>query len=73
MHMTPKMREAEARLGKPLTEALVELFNQHGHGGAAKELRIPPPTLTFWFLRLGIETRNVAVPPGHVIKISKER
>ena len=73
MKMTPGMSAMQAKLGEPLTETVVRLFNERGLSGTAKELGISPSTLTFWMMHLGIQTRHVAVPPGHDIKVGKGR
>ncbi len=65
MVKTKKMREAEARLGRPLEEVLPEAYDKYGSLEAAGEvLGINPNTLYDWLLRLGYQRKIILVKAG---------
>ena len=54
-HKTPKMLQAEKRLGAPLEDIITKTYNELGSVQAtATKLEISPHTLNYWMLRLGI-------------------
>ena len=68
---TTKMMDAERKLRRPLERALPEMVNEHGLTGAAKRLGVSKATLSYWLLKLGIQTRRVALAPGETIEIKR--
>jgi len=68
---TTKMMDAERKLRRPLERALPEMVNEHGLTGAAKKLGVSKATLSYWLLKLGIQTRRVALAPGETIEIKR--
>lgn len=68
---TTKMMDAERKLRRPLERALPEMVNEHGLTGAAKRIGVSKATLSYWLLKLGIQTRRVALAPGETIEIKR--
>ena len=68
---TTKMMDAERKLRRPLERALPEMVNEYGLTGAAKRLGVSKATLSYWLLKLGIQTRRVALAPGETIEIKR--
>ena len=60
-----KMREAEARAGKPMEEALPELLNLFGWKETIIRLQADRSTIGYWLAWLGIVSRNVYIPKGY--------
>lgn len=63
------MKAIEERLNRPLEMALPDLINEHGLSRTAELLEISKATLGYWLLKLGIETRRVALKPGEHLEI----
>lgn len=64
LHMTKGMLQAEARLGQPLGQILVETYYRLGtYEAVAKELRerlghhVPVSTISFWMDCLGLKRK----------------
>lgn len=63
MMITPTMKQIEEKEGKPITEILIELYNEHGTQTAvAAALGINQSTLNRWLLYLSLEQKTVLVP-----------
>lgn len=58
---TKLMLEAEQRVGKPLEQALVELYEEGGLPLVCERLGVPKSTVWYWFLRCGINIERRAV------------
>ena len=55
------MELAEARLGRPLREALLTEFRAMTSAEIGRALGVSPRTLERWMVRLGLERRSVIV------------
>lgn len=55
-----RQSDIEVRYNKPLRQVLIDLFNEKGLKGGAKQLGVPISTFSYWCLREGIKTRVVA-------------
>lgn len=63
---TPKMLEAERRLGQPLEDAIAEAYRVTGSmRGAAEVLGVAEGTLYGWRLRLGVSRTVTITSPKH--------
>ena len=72
MKMTRKMRAAEEKAGKPLEQALPEIYNVLGPTQTATFFDVNGGTIPYWLLKLGIPVRRVAVPPGYRLMLIPE-
>ena len=68
---TEMMLAAEKRLGQSLEKALPEMVTQHGLVRTAERLRVSKATLSYWLLKLGIQTIRVALSPRETLKIKR--
>ena len=80
MKKTRLMLAAEAKVGKPLEQALPEMFNARGLTETAAALGTSPSSVGYWLAKLQIPVRRVAVPPGtrgagrlHIFNVAGER
>lgn len=67
-----KMLAIEKRLGgRPLERAILEMVNEQGLSGAARELGLSKATLNYWLLKFGIRTRRIFLGPGDSYEIRR--
>ena len=72
MKKTRLMLAAEAKVGKPLEQALPEMFNARGLTETAAALGTSPSSVGYWLAKLQIPVRRVAVPPGYRLMLVPE-
>ena len=72
MKMTRKMLAAEVKAGKPLGQALPELYNTLGPTKTARWFGVNGATIPYWLLKFEIPVRRVAVPPGYRLMLIPE-
>lgn len=72
MKMTALMLEAEKKAGKPLAQALPEIYNVLGPTQTAEFFGVEGGTITYWLAKLGIPVRRLAVPPGYRLMLIPE-
>lgn len=57
-----KINELEQKLGRPMRDTLIDLYEQHGTlEKVATQLEIKQSTLSVWLLKLGLEVRSSLV------------
>ena len=61
--------ELDCTLGPDFVERLIEKFDELGLTATADLFGILNSTLNYWFLKLGIDVKTVAVPPGYHVEV----
>ena len=72
MKKTRLMLAAEAKVGKPLEQALPELYNALGPKGAAEALGASDSSVAYLLSKMDIPVHRVAVPPGYRLLLVPE-
>ena len=70
---TKKMRNVEAKWGKPLQELLPDKVTTQGLSATANEFGVSKATLGYWLLKLDIIVARIALAPGESITINRNQ
>lgn len=69
--LTKLMRQVQEKFSRPIIPLLVEEINLYGLSATADRLGVSKATLGYWVLKLGIETRRVALMPGETLSVTR--
>lgn len=70
MRKSRLMRQIEARLGRPLDQALPAMVEEMGLSATAEELGVSKSTIDYWLLKLGWTTVRRVVPQARAREVT---
>ena len=68
---TKLMQRVEKEFSRPLENLLPEKVNEVGLSATAEKLGVSKATLGYWWLKLGINVRRVALAPGETLEVKR--